>query len=386
MLNKNLKQKRLGIAVFGLAAAAMFAAAVPVTSVFASGDETAMTAADLPLIEISMEDTNPMSTLKREVIAAKAKNDTSVSMTDIDVMNSQIEADGFDRTSLALQNVLVKVSLSDDQSSKSVGYDFAQNVTVKMVKSNAPQLKLKSDSVTVNNGDVWNASSYIAYVNDDTGVLPALLIDGEPNMSEDGTYPVSYTAVDAQGNKTTANLTVTVRTPEEVLEARRLAEEEAARIAAEEEAARLAAEEAERQRIYEEEQAALAAQQAQQAASYEGTGSPVYGGGDNPYYGGNSNCVWTAWQAAHDYSGVSLPNLGWAGSWLYNAQANGYATGYGAAPGSVAVYSGHVAYVTQVSADGSAVYIVEGGFNGGYNERWISASYPDLQGYIYLGG
>jgi surface antigen len=105
----------------------------------------------------------------------------------------------------------------------------------------------------------------------------------------------------------------------------------------------------------------------------------------NPYYGGWSNCAYGAWQLAHNLSGVNLPSWGYAGGWLYSAQASGYATGTAPDAGSIAVYTGHVAYVSAV--DGDMVYIMEGGFNGGYNERWVNKDYiygQSLQGYIYL--
>ena len=68
------------------------------------------------------------------------------------------------------------------------GYSFIQKVLIKVVTSTAPVIKLKSDSVTVNNGDTWNASNYISYINDDSGVLPALTITGNVDMSTDGNY------------------------------------------------------------------------------------------------------------------------------------------------------------------------------------------------------
>lgn len=393
MQNKNLKQKRLGIAIAGLAAAAMFAAAVPATQVFASGDETAIVAADLPLIEVSIQDQAPLETIKKSIIELKAAADDSIDLNAIDIAASQIDLQGFDRSATGIQAVTARLSLAagSDESAginKSVGYTFVQNATVKMVKSSAPQLKLKADSVTVNNGDTWNAASYISYINDDSGILPALIVEGNVDMNTDGDYFVSYTAVDIEGNKAKADLRVSVKTPEEVIRAR----EEAERIAAEEaaaEAERLAQEEREREeaeRIAAEEAAAEAQRQAELAAvESAGTGVPMTGSANNPYYGGWSNCVYGAWQLAHDISGVSLPSWGYAGTWLYSAQASGYATGYAPAAGSIAVYSGHVAYVSAVSGD--MVYIMEGGYNGGYNERWVSKDYiygQSCLGYIYL--
>lgn len=115
--------------------------------------------------------------------------------------------------------------------------------------------------------------------------------------------------------------------------------------------------------------------------------TPVHAAG-NPYYGGWSNCTWGAWQALYNATGIALPGMGNASDWLWRAQSYGYATGTAPAAGSIAVYTNHVAYVSAVSSDQSSVYIIEGGFNGGYNERWVSswAIYgQSLQGYIYTG-
>ena len=393
MQNKNLKQKRTGIAIAGLAAAAMFAAAVPATQVYASGDETATVAADLPLIEVSIQDASPLETIKKSLIELKASTDDSIDLNAVDIAASQIDLQGFDRSATGIQTVTARLSLAESSEEtadvkKSLGYTFVQNATVKMVKSSAPQLKLKADSVTVNNGDTWNAASYISYINDDSGILPALIVEGNVDMSTDGDYYVTYTAIDIEGNKSEADLKVSVKTPEEVIQAR----EEAERIAAEEaaaEAERLAQEQAEREeaerRAAEEAAAAEAERQALLAAESAGSGTPLTGTADNPYYGGWSNCAYGAWQLAHNLSGVNLPSWGYAGGWLYSAQASGYATGTAPAAGSIAVYTGHVAYVSAV--DGDMVYIMEGGFNGGYNERWVNKDYiygQSLQGYIYL--
>jgi surface antigen len=371
----------------------MFAAAVPATQVYASGDETATVAADLPLIEVSIQDASPLETIKKSLIELKASTDDSIDLNAVDIAASQIDLQGFDRSATGIQTVTARLSLAESSEEtadvkKSLGYTFVQNATVKMVKSSAPQLKLKADSVTVNNGDTWNAASYISYINDDSGILPALIVEGNVDMSTDGDYYVTYTAIDIEGNKSEADLKVSVKTPEEVIRAR----EEAERIAAEEaaaEAERLAQEQAEREeaerRAAEEAAAAEAERQALLAAESAGSGAPLTGTADNPYYGGWSNCAYGAWQLAHNLSGVNLPSWGYAGGWLYSAQASGYATGTAPAAGSIAVYTGHVAYVSAV--DGDMVYIMEGGFNGGYNERWVNKDYiygQSLQGYIYL--
>ncbi len=109
----------------------------------------------------------------------------------------------------------------------------------------------------------------------------------------------------------------------------------------------------------------------------------------NPYYGGWSNCTWSAWQLVYESTGIALPSMGNAGQWAASAMAMGYYVSSVPAPNTIAVWSGHVAYVTAVSEDGSMIYIKEGGWGGGYNEGWYYAYGPRtwqaLYGYIYLG-
>ena len=108
----------------------------------------------------------------------------------------------------------------------------------------------------------------------------------------------------------------------------------------------------------------------------------------NPYYGGWGNCTWSAWQLCLQYTGVALPRLGNAGAWYASAAAMGMAVGQTPAANSIGVWSNHVVFVTQVSEDGSQVYMKEGGYCGGYNEGWIDAmssrNGQTFIGYIYI--
>lgn len=109
---------------------------------------------------------------------------------------------------------------------------------------------------------------------------------------------------------------------------------------------------------------------------------------NNPYVGGWSNCTWSAWEIALAETGIQLPPLGSAGSWLNRAAAMGYAVGTVPAAGSIIVWNGHVGYVSAVSEDGQQVYVKEGGYLGGYHEEWAPAyssrNHQALLGYIYL--
>lgn len=108
----------------------------------------------------------------------------------------------------------------------------------------------------------------------------------------------------------------------------------------------------------------------------------------NPYWGGYGNCTWSAWQLAYENTGVALPQLGSATNWYYSAASYGYTVSNVPQAGSIIVWSGHVGYVSAVSEDGNSVYVLEGGYCGGYHEGWWPAysarNYRALIGYIYL--
>ena len=347
---------------------------VSITTTGVSADDTL--GSSVRVFELSTSDSNPITTLKNAVIMERASVDPNVDVDDVDIARSTIDIDNFNFSKTGIQSVKVKVNLARKASENvayqdSVGYSFIEDAVIKVYADSAPKIALTSQSITVNNGDPFNPESFIIYATDDSGNLPALKIDSNVDMNVDGVYSVTYTAIDQIGNSASRSIEVTVKTPQEVLDA--IAEEEARKQAEEEQKQ---SEEEERRRQEEEEQTRL-------NAEYSG-GVKLVGNGVDPYAGGTSNCTDTAWLLAYE-AGHVLPNWGNAYAWLYNAQATGYATGYTPAIGSIAVYSNHVAYVAAV--DGNMVYIKEGGYDGHYMERWVSATSEgtqSLQGYIYL--
>ena len=347
---------------------------VSITTTGVSADDTL--GSSVRVFELSTSDSNPITSLKNAVIMERASVDPNVDINDVDIARSTIDIDNFNFTKAGIQSVKVKVNLARKASEDvayqdSVGYSFIEDAVIKVYADSAPKIALTSQSITVNNGDPFNPESFIIYATDDSGNLPALKIDSNVDMNVDGVYSVTYTAIDQIGNSASRSIEVTVKTPQEVLDA--IAEEEARKQAEEEQKQ---SEEEERRRQEEEEQTRL-------NAEYSG-GVKLVGNGVDPYAGGTSNCTDTAWLLAYE-AGHVLPNWGNAYAWLYNAQATGYATGYTPAIGSIAVYSNHVAYGAAV--DGNMVYIKEGGYDGHYMERWVSATSEgtqSLQGYIYL--
>ena len=243
---KNKLSKKLGRVGAGLLSALLIAGTYSIKTVYADDNKATTVEKEntLPVIEVSQQDLNPLDTIKSLVIQERAAFDGTYDLTNISIEKSVADIEGFNRSVTGIQTVTVKVTLAstgDIEAQKTLGYSFIQKAVVNVVNSTAPVIKLKNSSVVVNNGDTFNASSYISYINDDSGILPVLTVEGSVDMNTDGDYPVTYTVVDTAGNKSTATMTVTVRTPQEVVDAR-IAEEERQR----EEAERLAAEEAAR--------------------------------------------------------------------------------------------------------------------------------------------
>jgi len=382
--NRRKLKRCTGAASLALAAAVICQAAVPSWTVYAQEDEAVEETAGLQIYAVSGEESDPASALKQQVIEAKAETDETIDLDSIDIENSTVEVEGLDLTTSGIQTVTLKVSLADSATGElPVGYSFTEEAAVKVEKAVNPVLSLTTEEVTLDKGTEFTAADYIDVIGYDAGDYPVWKTEGDVDMSQEGEYTVTYTVVDQKGNTVQKDLKVIVKTSDEELAAA-AAEAEAAEQAAAEEAAR-AEEEARRA----EEQAAAEAAAAavvDETPSYTPTAETVTSStGSNPYYGGWSNCTYGAWQAAYNYRGVALPDFGSASNWLYAAASYGYATGTTPVVGSIAVYSHHVAYVAAV--DGDMVYIIEGGYNGGYNERWVSAwgtGTQSLQGYIYF--
>ncbi len=245
---KNKLSKKLGRVGAGLLSALLIAGTYSIKTVYADDNKATTVEKEntLPVIEVSQQDLNPLDTIKSLVIQERAAFDGTYDLTNISIEKSVADIEGFNRSVTGIQTVTVKVTLAstgDIEAQKTLGYSFIQKAVVNVVNSTAPVIRLKNSSVVVNNGDTFNASSYISYINDDSGILPVLTVEGTVDMNTDGDYPVTYTVVDTAGNKSTATLTVSVRTPQEVVDARIAAEEQRHQ---REEAERAAAEEAAR--------------------------------------------------------------------------------------------------------------------------------------------
>ncbi|MGM9940479.1 MAG: C40 family peptidase [Bulleidia sp.] len=377
-IKNTVKNKALRMIFPALAIGAMLASAIPMTKL--SADDAF--SAEIPVFEISTSEADPIETLKEAVITQRAEKDDTIDLDEVDLTRSYIDIDGLNTTKTGIQTVKVKVNLSmkasqDVYTQNSVGYSFIEDAVVKVTVDTTPKISLKRTSITVNNGDNFNPESFIAYANDSTGNLPALKIESNVDMNTDGDYSVVYTAVDKTGGCSTATLSVAVKTPQEILDAR-AAEEEARRIAEEEE----------RQRQAEEERQRLLAQAAAAAASTpiaSGDPSSVAGyamsfAGLVPYvWGGASPAGWDCsgfTQYVYAQFGVSLPhysgsqaNCGMYVDSLANAQPGDLI----ANANHAAIYIGGGMVVNALNPSlGTQVTSVAGAFAGsGYSIRRI---------------
>ena len=377
-IKNTLKNKALKMIFPAFVIGGMIASALPITNL--SADDSL--SADIPVFEISTSEADPIEKLKEAVIENRAEKDETIDLEEVDLSRSYIDIDGLNTSKTGIQAVKVKVNLSmrqseDVYSQTSIGYSFIQDAVVKVTVNTAPKISLKSTAITVNNGDRFNPESFLAYANDSSGNLPALKITSDVDMNQDGEYTVVYTAVDQTGNSSTATLSVTVKTPQEVIDARIAAEEAAAEQARQEELERQRREEEERRR-----QAMLAA-----ASTPVVTGDPSSVAGYAasfvglvPYvWGGTTPAGWDCsgfTQYVFAQFGVSLPhysgsqaNCGMYVDSLANAQpgdllANGT---------HAAIYIGGGMVVNALNPyQGTQICSVSGAFGGaGYSIRRI---------------
>lgn len=165
-------------------------------------------------------------TLKTKVIEKLAENNSKIDAKDVDYTKSHVTVSGLNYNRPGIQAVTLKVDLVQNiDSKKTTNYSTTQTAVINVYQTTAPELKLKKNSIVVNNGDTWNPSSYISSVSDDSGTLPVLKETDNVDMHTDGNYFASYSAIDGEGNSTSALLSITVKTPQEVLDAQ--AEEQA---------------------------------------------------------------------------------------------------------------------------------------------------------------
>lgn len=310
----------------------------------------------------------PTETSKKAVMQSKDQQNDQTTETVID--NKSVVADPADK------NVAVLKADSTNEQSQTEKTD-----------DDNPVIMLRSDEAEVNLHDAYNPASLVGWIETNDDTLPVLKIDTDLNTDKPGKYTVVFKIVDKQGKTDSQTATLVVKEhPEQIAEAKRLAEEAKAKAEADAWKAKLQAIKDAGGLLTDE-----------RPDKKEGA---IY----NPYPGNNyNNCTWGAWQLAYEKDGVRLPAWGNANEWLANAQRDGYATGTIPMKGAIQVSGGgvegmgHVSYVANISKDGKSVYIMQGSytdgsgvpFSGSYSELWQNAygnliSGMPILGYIYL--
>lgn len=165
---------------------------------------------------------------------------------------SKISIKYSDLTDETIQTVKVEIYKGDSTDKSLLPFE-TKNIMVKLV-DDEPVIKLKRDRVIVNNGDAFNPSNYISYINSDNNILPALEVKSDVNTAADGEYTVNYRVTDLKGVVTEKTLQVSVQTHPEVIE--------------KQEQERALAEQAEQERLEQERQEQLRQQSIVQRSSY----------------------------------------------------------------------------------------------------------------------
>lgn len=175
----------------------------------------------MPLIEISMADSDPLDTLKKEVIKQRAE-DTDLVLSTVDIGASKISVDHFNQSRKGLSQVTVNIILASKETETdgdertlepSMAYSFSETITLSIKESAAPQILLTESFLSLNIGDEFIPESHLSYVGDSSNVLPAVTIENWVDTSAAGTYWCHYMVTNQLGKQTSAYLRVDVEDP-----------------------------------------------------------------------------------------------------------------------------------------------------------------------------
>lgn len=94
--------------------------------------------------------------------------------------------------------------------------DYSNNFVTK--SESGLELVLKSEHIEINDASEFKATDYVIATYSPTNALPVMTYEGNVNSYVDGDYKVTYKLVDTTGETITAELTVTIKTPEDMVE------------------------------------------------------------------------------------------------------------------------------------------------------------------------
>lgn len=229
-MNAVKKRNRLKTGIIPFAAAVcLFCAPL---SVYAdnSTDTILSDSQGLPVYTINMNDRDPIDTLKDEAIRKYISSSPTLTMADVNLDKSTMDNTAFDRTKEGLQTIQIKLSIAVDRKDGNADtYNYAETAAVRLYGADGPQIILKSDTMTIDLGSVFNYTDNIGYISTGNRDLPASIQESyNVDVNTEGTYNVTVTAYDVKGNKNTISYAVEVRKPAETVRAEQEQAEQAA--------------------------------------------------------------------------------------------------------------------------------------------------------------
>jgi uncharacterized protein YkwD len=176
-----------------------------------TGASLSMVNADTPVVDIAINDFDALNDLKQKLIEMHAK-DGMFSLGQVNLAQSRIRADHLDANKVGTQNVKIQIDIVAKQGSDfaAIPASFTQPVVVNITDSAAPEISLKATAVGIKKGDDFNAWDYLNYAYDNSQVYPTVTEADDVDASRNGTYTVTFRAVDESGNHSETTMKVRV--------------------------------------------------------------------------------------------------------------------------------------------------------------------------------
>lgn len=147
-----------------------------------------------------------------------------------DVSLSEVVASEIDYASYDVQQLELEVQRFADSKTEKSKIDTVNGiVNFKFVDTTAPEITITKDSVTIIEGDAFDAKEFLTEVSDNGFNKVEVEIEDNVDNEEVGKYEVVYTATDASKNTTSETLTVIVKEDPEVKAAKEAKKAEEAR-------------------------------------------------------------------------------------------------------------------------------------------------------------
>ena len=138
------------------------------------------------------------------------------SLSQVNIEQSRIRADHLDANKVGTQNVKIQIDIAAKQGSDfaAIPASFTQPVVVNITDSAAPEISLKATVVGIKKGDEFNAWDYLNYAYDNSQVYPTVTEADDVDPAKNGSYTVTFRAVDESGNHSETTMKVRVGSTE----------------------------------------------------------------------------------------------------------------------------------------------------------------------------